>query len=442
MCRSEPISLAVATAVSRAASRSSSLTHTTGHTSSAPTHGCAPSCFRMSIQLTHDQAPLTRGVTISPGGALSVTTLRLCRASEWMSRSAAPVAKAPEISSIRRRSRPSEKFGTARSIAGASRLDEELAVADELLAVHAQRGLHHDAVQMDGYLNLAADPGRRAERHVDRPEDLLVLKELPRQCRLFVRPHAQLSDAGSVGPGSLELAHQLLPHLSSPADERPVLDCEFDGLVGNADRGERPVDEQRATSRVVARGDEPLTAWQIPERTGFHQLAVVGDRLAPLDDQDEVRAVRAGDARLAAGIEDVGHRVAPAAQLGHVGAHHAGEHLLGRPGQGRRPGAAVGRRLTRRGVREGLDRRHEQNVRPDHRSRYRVRRLNAMLASLGELREYRLTLGALSLLAKPLRQRPGRRIANDDHVLAGFDHQTLVDDGLDGPLQIAHRAGA
>jgi len=70
----------------------------------------------MSIRSTHARAPWIRALASTSGGALKVTTLRLWTASEWTSSIAAPVAKAPEISSILRLSRPSEKLGTPSSI--------------------------------------------------------------------------------------------------------------------------------------------------------------------------------------------------------------------------------------------------------------------------------------------------------------------------------------
>src|SRR4051794_2480314 len=131
-----------------------------------------------------------------------------------MSSSAAPVANAVEIVSIRRASRPSEKLGTASSMRSIRPpLDEELALADDLPAVNGQGRLHHDAVEVDGHLDLTPDSGRGPKRDVHCAEQLLVLEQLPGQNRLLVRPDAELRHTRSVGTGHGELLHQLLPHL-------------------------------------------------------------------------------------------------------------------------------------------------------------------------------------------------------------------------------------
>ena len=71
----------------------------------------------MSIASAQARAPLASAPASESLGPLSVSTVRLWTGSEWVSSSAAPVAKAVEIASIRSRSRPSEKFGTASSTA-------------------------------------------------------------------------------------------------------------------------------------------------------------------------------------------------------------------------------------------------------------------------------------------------------------------------------------
>ena len=160
--------------------------------------GCAPSCFDMSMASTHARAPFTSAAASEPAGPLRVRTVRLWTASEWVSRSAAPVANAVEMASIRRSSRPSEKLGTARSMRAIGALDEQLAVADDLAAVHGEGRLHHDAVEMDRHLDLAADPGRGAEGDVHGAQQLLVLEQLAAEDRLLVGPDAELRDARAI----------------------------------------------------------------------------------------------------------------------------------------------------------------------------------------------------------------------------------------------------
>ena len=67
-------------------------------------------------------------------------------------------------------------------------------------------------------------------------------------------------------------------------------------------------------------------------------------------------------ARLGAGGEGVGDRVPLAPQLGHVGAHHPGQHLLGHAGKRGDPRAGLGRGLAGRGVGERLNGRSQDDV--------------------------------------------------------------------------------
>src|SRR5436190_1484014 len=136
----------------------------------------------MSIPSAHARAPFASAAASDPAGPPRVSTLRLWILSECVSRRAAPVANAAEIRAIAARSRPSEKFGTA----SIERSDEELAAADDGLAVDLERGLHHHAVEMNRDLDGAADASRRAERHMHGAQDLLRLEQLVAQDRLLV----------------------------------------------------------------------------------------------------------------------------------------------------------------------------------------------------------------------------------------------------------------
>ena len=101
-------------------------------------HGCAPSWRRMSIASTQARAPLASAPASESLGPLRVSTVRLWTGSEWVSSSAAPVAKAVEIASIRRRVAALGEVRHREQHAG-FRSDEEVAVADHRLAVDGER---------------------------------------------------------------------------------------------------------------------------------------------------------------------------------------------------------------------------------------------------------------------------------------------------------------
>ncbi len=77
--------------------------------------------------------------------------------------------------------------------------DEQLAVADERLAVDLDGGLEDHAVEVDRHLDGAADRRRGAEGDVGGAEDLLVLEDVAGEDRLLVGADPQLGDVGAVG---------------------------------------------------------------------------------------------------------------------------------------------------------------------------------------------------------------------------------------------------
>src|ERR687897_558122 len=158
--------------------------------------GWAPWCSRMSIRSTAARAPARRAGPRRSGRPAIVTAVRLCRVSKWKSRSSgAPDENASTISRRVPSRRPSEKFGTASSIA----LDEQLTRTHDGRAVERDVGLHHDAIEVYGHLDSAPDRRRGAERDVDGAEDLLVLEHVAGQLGLLVRADPELGDGGRLG---------------------------------------------------------------------------------------------------------------------------------------------------------------------------------------------------------------------------------------------------
>ena len=67
------------------------------------------------------------------------------------------------------------------------------------------------------------------------------------------------------------------PSAPGGRDQVPGLDRELDRLGDAADRGDRPVDDQRALGGALDRGDEALAARQVAEGAARGQVAGVGD---------------------------------------------------------------------------------------------------------------------------------------------------------------------
>ena len=129
-----------------------------------------------------------------------VSTVRLWTASEWRSSSAAPVRTRPRSRRSRRGRGPRRSSGPrAPSSVPLSPRRAARPPRTSALAVDADVGLHHDAVEVDRHLDRAADRGRGAERDVAGAEELLVLEQ---RCRvriaLLVRADPELGDVGAV----------------------------------------------------------------------------------------------------------------------------------------------------------------------------------------------------------------------------------------------------
>ena len=191
------------------------------------------------------------------------------------------------------------------------------------------RGLHHDAVEVDRDLDLAADRRRGAEGDVGGAEDLLVLEHVAGQLAFSLVPIP--SSATLVPPRrARQQLEQRLPLGRRRAGRCPLADRQLDRLVGQADAGDRAVDDERPLAVPSSGAMNPSPQGRFPKRP-VGEIPGVGDRGAALQPEPEVAAVRAGDARLGAARQQARRPPRPSPQLLHVGAHHAGEHLLGHP---------------------------------------------------------------------------------------------------------------
>src|SRR3982751_1701993 len=128
-----------------------------------------------------------------------VKTLRPWSASEWRSSRRAPRVKALCRRSSSPWSLPSETLGAARRDGIFPSLsDEQIAAADDRLAVDFDGRFEDDAVEVNRDLDGAADRRRGAEGDVAGAEDLLVLEDVAGQDRLFVGADPELGDVGDV----------------------------------------------------------------------------------------------------------------------------------------------------------------------------------------------------------------------------------------------------
>src|SRR4029077_19162768 len=116
-------------------------------------------------------------------------------------------------------------------VAAATPSNEQLAGADDLLAVDLNGWFEYHAVKVDRHLYFAADRRRGAEGDVGGAEDLLVLEDVAGQDRLFVGPDPQLGDVGAVRPVRGEQLEQRLAVGAVGVDQVPVANGEHHLLL-------------------------------------------------------------------------------------------------------------------------------------------------------------------------------------------------------------------
>src|ERR1700754_2830062 len=163
----------------------------------------------MSITSTASAAPASSDSASPPASPARVKTLRPWSVSVWKSRTRAArpnaSARRPSVSS----SPAVETLGTASRSGIVSPSDQELAAAEDGLAVDFDgRFLDHD-VEVDGDLDRAADPRRGAEGDVRGAEDLLVLEDVSGEDRLLVRADPELRHVRPARPVRRQQFHQL-----------------------------------------------------------------------------------------------------------------------------------------------------------------------------------------------------------------------------------------
>src|SRR5215208_6173941 len=221
----------------------------------------------MSTAATVAAAPASSDSSSAEASPASVTTVRLWTSSKWKSRSAAGSRNASTSRCTRAGSRPSDRFGTASSTrapyigspganVGRRPLDGQLALDQERLSVDPDLGVHDDAIEVDRDLDGSADRGRGAEGDVRRPQDLLVLEHVAGELGLLVRPDAELGDIRPILAVGGEEVHEERSLLPIGLHEVPGLDGQLDRLAGDADAGDRAVDDELPVRRTFDGRDE------------------------------------------------------------------------------------------------------------------------------------------------------------------------------------------
>src|SRR5215203_4462688 len=338
----------------------------------------------MSTVSSASSAPAVKASVRGLACPARVKTVRPWSTSVWRSSSWTPRVKARSRRERRSWSLPSETFGTASRGAMLGPSDEEVAVADDRLAVDLDRRLEDDAVEVHGDLHGAADRSRSAEGDMAGAEDLLVLEDVAGEDRLFVGADPELGDVGPVLAVGGQQLHQLPPLLPGRLDQVPLTDGQRDRRVEQPDRGDRAVDDERSLRRALDRGDEALAAGEVSEGAPVAEFAGVDGPFAALEPEPEVAAVTAGDARLDAAVQRGDHGPAAAADFGQVAGHQPAQHLFGDAREAADPDPGLARGLAGGGVGERLDRRREDDVGRGHRGRHRPRRLSRGGIPLGD----------------------------------------------------------
>ena len=212
---------------------------------------------------------------------------------------------------------------------------------------------------------------------------------------------------------------------------------QLDRFVGNAERGDRA---DHDAARSPGRGDERLTAGEVPERAASAKVAVVGDPRPRAELDVEVGAERARDARMARLGEELGDGAAAASGRLDVAAHQAGEHVERDAGHRRAARAALAGGVAGRRVRQRRHARRDEHVARGERRGHERRGLGAT-GRVGRRDDQRRVGG------DGVQQRAADvdrvRIRDHEHSLTRLDGEAAVDHGPDGPRQVGvHRLDA
>ena len=223
------------------------------------------------------------------------------------------------------------------------------------VAVERNRRPRHDRVEVDRHLHRPADSRGGAERDVAGAEDLLVLEDLAGEGRLLVRPDSELGDGRAVGPVRRSGARRGAPLGAGGGGQVVALDGEPRRLGHAPDRAIEP--STTSTPSPPAGEMKPSPHGRFPNAPGSVSSPASGIAARPAEVEAKVGAVRAGDARLARGVERLGDRVRPSAAAPPCRRSSRGPACSSvTPGSVAARGAGVGGRLARRRVRERLDR--------------------------------------------------------------------------------------
>ena len=234
-----------------------------------------------------------------------------------------------------RRRAPRRRWGRR---AGSARSDEQLAVADERLAVDFDRRLEHTQSRWTGTWTVPPIAAEAPKATWAVPRIFSSSRMLPVRIASSLVPIPSSATLVPSGPWAVSSSIRRLARRTRwPPVRWPSRTVSRPARAGRRRRSSRrPRASPPPSPRAAAM--KPSPQGRLPKAPRRAEVARVGDRVPALEAEPQVAAVGAGDPRLGAAVEQRADRLAAAAQLLHVGAHHPGEHLLGDARAGSRSG--------------------------------------------------------------------------------------------------------
>jgi DNA-binding transcriptional ArsR family regulator len=277
---------------------------------------------------------------------------------------------------------------------------------------------------VDGDADAPAERRAGAEGNVDRTEHLLLLQDTAAELGRVVGSDAELSDIAAVGAVRVEPRQEAGAVGALGGDQAAAGDGQAGLRPDVPEAGDGAGDE----GAVTAAGDRvALAEGEVAEAAGGPQVAVVGVPGGAVEREPQVGSARAGDARLARPVE---RRGGPAAALGdgvEVGAaEHPHQHLRSGAAHRGAAGAAGGRRLARRAVRDRARGEADEDVRRAEGRHDRGRQVGAAaIRVLGDEDGVRTDLEPLDLEGE--RGLQHRRVGDDDELLARLEAEAVAE---------------
>ena len=385
----------------------------------------------MSIHSMQAAAPLTSAATISSSAAPRVSTVRLWAPSEWRSSSAAPVRTRPRSRrSCRghgqpRSSGPRAPPGTAQPPTSSS--PARTSGSPSTLT----SGFITTQSRWTGTWTVPPIAAEAPNATWQVPRIFSSSSRLPVRIARLVRADPELGDVGAVLAVRGQQLHQ--PLAVGAARRRPggrprpsARPARRRGRSPRSSR--RPPACPRAVPSIGAM--KPSPQGRLPKAPGALRSPASGIPSRSPEAEPQVGPVRVGDPRLSARGQQLGDRLALAAQALDVGRHHPREHLLGRR-----------RAASRSAPRASVASRRASVCESDCMVGQRTTSAAAIAAAtrggrLGAVRARARPIsartpsapGATGLAAQALAEPDRRRVGDHQDLLALPDPQAVADD--------------